>query len=150
MQESNLSLVILKPDAVQRRLVGQLIQRFENKGLKIAILKMIQMDKPLAAKHYAVHKDKEFFQALLDYITSGPVVVMVLEGPGVVKIVRNMLGPTDGAVAPAGTIRGDFACTMRYNLVHASDSQQAAADEIKLFFPAGELMDYQLDLAKWS
>ena len=148
MQER--SLVMIKPDAVQRRLVGQLIGRFETKGLKIVGLKMLHMDRQLADRHYGVHKDKDFFQGLVDYIISGPVIVMVLEAPGVIAMVRGMMGPTDGSKAGGGTIRGDYARSMRYNLVHGSDSAQAAEEEIALFFQDGQLMDYQVDLARWS
>ena len=148
MQER--SLVMIKPDGVQRMLVGQLIGRFQSKGLKIVGLKMLHMDRQLAKRHYAVHEGKDFFDGLVDYIICGPVIVMVLEARGVIAMVRAMMGPTDGSKAGGGTIRGDYARSMRYNLVHGSDSTEAAEEEIPLFFQDGELMDYQLDLARWS
>jgi len=144
------SLIIIKPDAVQRRLIGELIQRFERKGLKIVAMKMIHMDQALAQRHYAAHRGKDFFDPLIRYITSGPVVVMVLQGPGAIQIVRTMMGPTDSAKAPPGTIRGDFAASLRYNLIHGSDSPEAASQEISLFFKAEELLDYPMDLDEWS
>ena len=143
------TLVIIKPGGVQRRLIGQIIGRFEQKGLKIIALKMARTSESLARRHYAVHKGKEFYEPLIRYITAGPVVLMVLEGIAVIDMVRSMAGPTFGADAPAGTIRGDLAASKRYNLVHASDSAESAGKEIALFFKANELLDYQMGDLSW-
>ena len=143
------SLVILKPDAVQRGLVGQIVGRFEAKGLKLTAMKMMQISRELAERHYAVHRGKDFYPALIDYITSAPVVVMVLEGAGVVDVVRRMMGTTFGYDAETGTIRGDLALSRRFNLIHGSDSPEAADKEIALFFSPDELLDYQRDGDGW-
>ncbi len=128
------TLVLLKPDAVQRGLVGEIFQRFERKGLLIREMRMLRFTPELAAKHYAEHIDKDFYSGLEQYITSGPVVAAILEGPEAVAVVRGMLGPTNGLDAPAGTIRGDFSLSQTFNLVHASDSPKSAEREIKIFF----------------
>ncbi|MGL6195492.1 MAG: nucleoside-diphosphate kinase [Thermoguttaceae bacterium] len=128
------TLVILKPDAVKRKLVGEIISRFEKKGLTISEMKMMQITPELAKKHYAEHVGKPFYPTLEAYITSGPVVVMIVEGPEVVSVVRLMVGPTNGIVAPPGTIRGDFSLSNQENLVHASDSPESAQREIGIFF----------------
>ncbi len=133
------TLVILKPDAMHRRMIGRIIQRFEDKGLKPVAMKMIRMTPELAACHYAEHKGKPFYEPLLKFITSAPVVVMVLEAPAAVDMARRMVGPTFGAEAPAGTIRGDLALSNRYNLVHASDGPASAEREIARFFRPDEL-----------
>lgn len=143
------SLIILKPDTLQRGLVGQVISRFENKGLKIVGMKLVQITRELAEKHYGEHRAKDFFGDVVSYITSGPVILMVLEGPSAITVIRQMLGATDGRKAPAGTIRGDFGISTRYNLVHASDSPEAALREIALFFRAEELLCYDRDVNKW-
>ncbi|NLE28093.1 MAG: nucleoside-diphosphate kinase [Phycisphaerae bacterium] len=143
------SLVILKPDTLQRGLAGQVLSRFENKGLKIVGMKLTRLTRELAEKHYSEHRAKEFFEDVVGYITSGPVILMVLEGPSAITVIRQMLGPTDGRKAPAGTIRGDFGIATRYNLVHASDSPEAALREIALFFRADELLCYDRDVNKW-
>ena len=144
------TLILFKPDAIQRGLVGTILQRFENKGLKIAAMKMTQIPRELAERHYAEHRGKPFFEGVVGYIISGPVVAAVLEGPSAVPVVRAMLGPTDGRTAPAGTIRGDFGIAMRYNLLHASDSEESARREIGIFFNEKELVDYDRDLQKWT
>jgi len=144
------TLILFKPDAIQRGLVGTILQRFENKGLKIAAMKMMQIPRELAERHYAEHRGKPFFEGVVGYIISGPVVAAVLEGPSAVPVVRAMLGPTDGRTAPAGTIRGDFGIAMRYNLLHASDSEESARREIGIFFNEKELVDYDRDLQKWT
>ncbi len=143
------TLVICKPDAVQRQLVGRILSRFEAKGLKIAGLKMIRMSRELAERQYAPHKGKHFYEPLLAFMTAGPVVLVVLEGAGAVAVARSMMGPTFGPDAPAGTIRGDFGMSKRYNLVHGSDSPEAAATEIGLFFTPEELVDYELRGMPW-
>src|SRR5579859_4226344 len=120
------TLVIFKPDCVQRRLVGQILARYEAKGLRIDALKLIQVSRALAEKHYSEHKAKPFFEGLISFITGGPVVVGVLSGMGAVAVVRNLLGATDGAVAAPGTVRGDFALSKQNNLVHGSDSPESA------------------------
>jgi nucleoside-diphosphate kinase len=136
------TLILLKPDAVQRRLVGELIGRFERKGLRLAGLKCVATSRDLAEKHYAVHKGKPFYDSLVSFITSGPTVAMVWEGREAVAVCRNLMGPTDGAKAGPGTIRGDFAASVQNNLVHGSDSPENAAMEIALWFKPGELVDW--------
>jgi nucleoside-diphosphate kinase len=143
------SLVILKPDTLQRGLAGQILNRFENKGLKIVGMKLAHLTRELAEKHYGEHRGKPFFEDVVGYITSGPVILMVLEGPSAITVIRQMLGATDGRKAPAGTIRGDFGISTRYNLVHASDSPEAAVREVSLFFGANELLTYDRDVNKW-
>ena len=143
------TLILLKPDAVQRRLIGAITQRFEQKGLKLIGLKLVQADKALAEKHYAVHKGKGFYDSLLQFITSGPTVAMVWEGSGAVGVARNLIGPTDGAQAPPGSIRGDFALIKQNNLVHGSDSPQNAELEIALWFRKEELASYTVAGADW-
>ena len=143
------TLVIVKPDGTQRRLVGAIITRLEQKGLKLLALKMSVISEQLARTHYAVHQGKDFYEPLIRYMTSGPVVLMVLEGISAVAIVRSLAGPTFGADAPAGTIRGDWAVSKRYNLIHASDSAEVARKEIDLFFQPAELFDYQMSDLSW-
>ena len=144
------SLVIVKPDGVQRGLIGSIVARFEAKGFKITGMKMIRITRELAERHYGEHKGKPFYDGLVDYITCGPVVVLAVEGPGAVEIIRRMMGPTNGAEAACGTIRGDYAVSLRYNLVHGSDSLESAKRELELFFTADELLDYDRDILKWS
>ena len=143
------TLILLKPDCIQRRLIGEIIQRFEQKGLRLAGLKMVQADQKLAAAHYAVHKGKPFYQSLLDFLISGPTVAMVWEGREAVAVARTLMGPTDGTKAPPATIRGDFALSIQNNLIHGSDSPQNAAAEIALWFKPGELTTYQPTDANW-
>jgi nucleoside-diphosphate kinase len=142
------TLVILKPDALQRGLVGRIIERFEAKGLKIVALKLARLARDLAERHYAPHKGKPFYEPLIRFMTSAPVVFLVLEGKGAVAVVRKMMGATFGPDAAAGTVRGDFGVSNRFNLVHGSDSPEAAAHEIALFFRPEELLDW--DPADWS
>ena len=144
------TLVILKPDCVHRRLLGRIIQRFEDKGLTIVGMKLVQIGKDLAARHYAPHQGKPFYPGLLDYITSGPVVVMVLQGPGVITVCRKMMGKTFGYEAEPGTIRGDFGMSRTYNLIHGSDAPETAELEIALYFKPGELLDYETVTAPWT
>jgi nucleoside-diphosphate kinase len=143
------TLILLKPDCVQRRLIGNIIQRFEQKGLRLAGLKMVQASRPLAEKHYAVHKGKAFYKSLLDFLTAGPTVAMVWEGREAVAVARTLMGVTDGTKAPPATIRGDFALSIQNNLVHGSDSPENAAAEIALWFKAEELIQYQPTDAAW-
>ena len=128
------TLILLKPDTVERRLVGTILSRFEQKGLKIAAMRMLHFTPELARRHYADHVDKPFYPGLETYITSGSVVAAVLEGAEAVLVVRSMIGPTNGIEAPPGTIRGDFALSSQRNLVHASDCTAAAEREISIFF----------------
>ncbi len=144
------SLIIFKPDAVQRGLVGQILTRFENKGLKLVAMKMMQIGRDLAERHYGEHRGKSFFDDVVGYITSAPVIVAVLEGPSAVTVIRQMLGATDGRKAPPGTVRGDFGISVRYNLVHGSDSPESAEREINLFFKPEELLCYDRGVLTWS
>jgi nucleoside-diphosphate kinase len=143
------TLILLKPDAVHRRLVGTLIQRFEQKGLRLAGLKLVQASRDLAEKHYAVHKGKPFYEPLLKFLTGGPTVAMVWEGREAVAVARTLMGATDGTKAPPATIRGDFALSVQNNLVHGSDSPENAAAEIALWFRPDELVAYQGTDAAW-
>ena len=136
------TLIILKPDAIQRRLIGRLIQRFEDKGLAVVAMKLIRISRELAERHYAPHKGKPFYPGLIDYITSGPVVVMVLQGERCIDIARMLMGKTFGYEAAPGTIRGDFGASRSFNLVHGSDSPESAKSEIALYFQEKELLDY--------
>jgi nucleoside-diphosphate kinase len=128
------TLIILKPDAVERQLVGELINRFERKGLQIVAMRMLRITPELAKKHYAEHAAKPFYPGLEEYITSNPVVAAILEGPEAIAVVRRLVGATNGIEAVAGTIRGDFSLSSQRNLVHASDSPESAEREIKIFF----------------
>jgi nucleoside-diphosphate kinase len=143
------TLILLKPDCVHRHLVGILTQRFEQKGLRLAGLKLVQADRKLAEKHYAVHKGKPFYESLLTFLTAGPTVAMVWEGREAVAIARNLIGLTDGAKAAPGTIRGDYAISVQNNLVHGSDSPENAGTEIALWFRPEELVSYQPADAAW-
>ena len=136
------TLIILKPDAVQRRLTGRIIQRFEDKGLIIVGMKLMQVSRELAERHYALHKGESFYPPLIDYITAGPVIVMVLQGQRCIEIARALMGKTFGYEAAPGTIRGDLSMNRTYNLVHGSDSPETADTEIALYFDEGELLDY--------
>jgi nucleoside-diphosphate kinase len=143
------TLIILKPDCVQRRLAGEILRRFEAKGFRLAALKLIQVDKSLAETHYAEHKDRPFFRGLIEFLTGGPVIVGVVAGPDAVTVVRKMLGKTNGAEAEPGTIRGDFSNSKQNNLVHGSDSPESAAREIALWFREGEVVDYEIAGSQW-
>ncbi len=144
------TLLILKPDAVQRRLVGRLVTRLEDKGLQIAGLKMMRIDRQLATTHYEAHAKKPFFGALIRYITSGPVVVMAVRGKNVIAVTRKMMGATFGSNAEPGTIRGDFAVSDSFNLIHGSDSPEAAAREIALYFRPDEIQGDPLSGFDWT
>lgn len=143
------TLILLKPDAVQRRLVGTILERFERKGLRLVALKLIQVSRELAEKHYSVHKGKPFYDSLLDFLTSGPTVAVVLEGREAVAVCRTLMGSTDGAKSPPGTIRGDFALSVQNNLIHGSDSLENAATEIALWFRPEELTNYESVDSAW-
>ncbi len=143
------TLIIFKPDCVQRRLVGAILARFETKGLRIAAFKLIAVDRVLAEKHYAEHQGKPFFEGLIQFITSSPVIVGVLEGNESISVVRNMLGATNGVAAAPGTIRGDFSISKQNNLLHGSDSPESAQREIALWFRPEELIDYNLAGSEW-
>ena len=129
------TLVLVKPDGVKKGLTGEIISRLEKKGLKIAAMRMLQMDKAMARKHYAVHDGKPFFAGLVDFITSGPIVAVVVEGDKSVEVVRKLMGETDPVKAAPGTIRGDYGLDIGENLIHGSDSEENARTEIALFFP---------------
>ena len=133
------SLVLIKPDAMQRGLAGAIISRFEKVGLNLVAMKMLHLDKALAQRHYAIHKDKPFFDSLVNYITSAPIIAMVFEGEKAVEVIRKIIGPTDPAKAEAGSIRGDFGLDIERNSIHGSDSIQTATEEINLFFPKDEI-----------
>lgn len=143
------TLIILKPDALQRGLAGRIITRFEEKGFQVLALKAMQVPRELAEKHYAVHKAKSFYPRLVTYITSSPVVVMVLQARNAITVSRKMMGATFGSNAEPGTIRGDFGLSNSFNLIHGSDSPEAAAFEIGLYFKPDELLNYQRGGEKW-
>ena len=143
------TLVIIKPDGIQRHLAGEIISRFEKKGLKLASAKFIQPSPELCGELYAMHKDRSFYEGLVNYLSSMPVLVMVWEAEGVIEIVRRMLGATFGYQAEPGTIRGDFSASKGYNLVHGSDSPESAKREIGLFFKAEEIVDYEFSDSQW-
>jgi nucleoside-diphosphate kinase len=143
------SLIILKPDAVQRGLIGPILTRLEQRGLKLAGLKLMRIDDALARRHYAVHEGKPFFNGLVEYITSGPVVVAVVTGKNVIGTVRNTVGATNPSQAAPGTIRGDFAVEIGRNLIHASDSPENGENEVKLFFKDGELVELERSADRW-
>jgi len=143
------TFVMIKPDGIQRRLVGNIIARFEKAGIKIVAMKFLRISKKMAEKHYAIHKGKPFYDGLIKYITSGPVLAMVLEGNNVIERVRKMVGATDPKDAMPGTIRGDYAQEIGRNIVHASDSLKTAQHEIKLWFNEEEIVDYSLTDEKW-
>lgn len=143
------TLVIVKPDGVQRGLTGKILTRFEERGLKIVALKMLQVSRDLAEKHYAIHQGKFFYEGLVNYIGSSPVVVMVLEGHEAISVVRKMVGATRPWEAEAGTIRGDYALMGLRNLIHASDAPETAANEIALWFKPDELVTYSREIDRW-
>ncbi len=143
------TFVMIKPDGVQRGLVGQIISRLEARGLRLVGMKFMAVSKELAEKHYAVHKGKPFYDGLIEYITSGPVVPMVWEGTGAIDLVRRTVGATNPASAEPGTIRGDFAVEIGRNLIHASDGPETAKFEIGLWFDDAELVSYGRDADRW-
>jgi nucleoside-diphosphate kinase len=143
------TLIIFKPDAVNRLLVGRILTRFESKGLRIAAMKLQKSPRAQVEQHYEVHKERPFYSSLVQFMTSGPVIVAVLEGPEAIGVVRSMLGATNGIEAAPGTIRGDFGLSKQYNLVHASDSSESAKVEIELFFKADEIVAYERSPDQW-
>jgi nucleoside-diphosphate kinase len=143
------TLIIVKPDAVQRALAGAILSRFETKGLRIAALKLIQIDRALAERHYAVHQGKPFYEGLVQFITSGPVIVGVLEGPDAIEAARNMMGATNPVTAAPGSIRGTYALEIGQNLIHGSDAPETAEYEIGLYFKPEEILDYTRAVDPW-
>ena len=143
------TLILVKPDGVQRALVGQIVTRFEDRGLKLVGLKLLQMSEELAARHYAIHKGKPFYDSLIKYIVSAPVVAMVWEGAEAVAVARSAMGATNPDEAAPGTIRGDFGVEIGRNLVHGSDSPANAAGEVALFFQPEELVGWDRDADRW-
>jgi len=143
------TLVIIKPDAVQRGLVGEIVSRLERRGLKIVAMKLMHMGEELARRHYAIHEGKPFFEGLIQYITSAPVVVMVIEGAKAIEVVRRTMGATNPADAQPGTIRADFALEIGRNLVHGSDGPDTASKEVALCFEESEMLSWQRDTDRW-
>jgi len=143
------TLIIVKPDGVQRHLAGEIISRFEKKGFKLVAAKFIQISEKTAREHYAVHKGKPFFDGVVKYLASSPSLVMVWQAEGVIDMARKIMGATFGYDAQPGTIRGDFGCSKGYNLIHGSDGPESAEREIKLFFKPGEIFNYELADASW-
>lgn len=143
------TLIIFKPDALHRLLVGRILARFEDKGLRIAAMKLQQSPRAQVEKHYEVHKERPFYSSLVEFMTSGPVILAVLEGPSAITVVRNLLGATNGIQAAPGTIRGDYGLDQQYNLVHASDGPETAAKEIALFFTPEEIVSYTRAPDRW-
>jgi nucleoside-diphosphate kinase len=142
-------LVLVKPDAVQRGLVGEVISRLEKRGLQLVGLKLMQITEELAGRHYAEHREKPFFAGLVSFITSAPVAAMVWQGPGAVAMVRAMMGATNPANAAPGTIRGDLAVSFGMNVIHGSDSVESAQREVELFFAPGELLQWERTIDRW-
>jgi len=143
------TLIILKPDAVQRGLMGRIISRFEEKGLAIVGCKLMQISQQLAATHYEAHKERPFYKGLVGFMTSSPVLVLAVRGNGAITIARNMMGATFGSKANPGTIRGDFGVSNSFNLIHGSDSPEAAERELKLFFKDGEVLSFERAGDRW-
>jgi nucleoside-diphosphate kinase len=143
------TLILVKPDGMQRGLAGEIISRLERRGLRIVAIRLLQVDGDLARRHYAEHKGKPFFDSLISYITSCPIIAVVFEGTGAVKSARQTMGATNPASADAGTIRGDLALETGRNLIHGSDSVESAEREIALFFPDGEPRSYPRDVDRW-
>ena len=144
------TLVLVKPDGVQRGLVGQVISRLERRGLKLCAMKLMQVDDSLARKHYAEHSSRPFFANLVMFLSSSPVVAMVWEADAAIEVVRNTMGPTNPSESPMGTIRGDMALDIGRNLVHGSDSVESAAREVALFFSPNEILDYDRTTDIWT
>jgi len=143
------TLIILKPDAVQRGLMGRILSRFEDKGLQIVGCKMIQISQHMAERHYESHKGKPFYDGLVAFMTSSPVLVLAIRGVGAIGICRKMMGATFGSNAEAGTIRGDFGVSNSFNLIHGSDSPEAASREIEIFFGEDQILDWDRAGEKW-
>ena len=143
------TLIIFKPDAVQRGLMGRILSRFEDKGLQVVGCKLMQISQELAATHYEAHKTKGFYAGLVKFMTSSPVLVLAVRGNGAITICRNMMGATFGSKAAPGTIRGDFGVSNSFNLIHGSDSPEAAERELKLFFKPGEVLNFSRAVEGW-
>jgi len=143
------TLVLIKPDGVQRGFVGEIIRRLERRGLKLIAMKMMQVPREQASRHYAEHQGKAFYEGLLGFITSGPIVAMIWEGREAVTVVRSLMGSTDPLKAQPGTIRGDLALDLGMNLIHGSDSPARAESEIALFFSAAEFHEYERTIDQW-
>lgn len=143
------TLVLIKPDAVQRALVGNIISRLERTGLKLVALKMLHMDREMGERHYAIHRGKPFFEGLVSFITSSPLIAAIFEGTSAVEVVRKTMGATDPVKAAQGTIRGDLALDIGRNVVHGSDSVENAEQEISLFFSPEEIVNYERQVEKW-
>jgi nucleoside-diphosphate kinase len=144
------TLVLLKPDAVQRLLAGRIIARFEERGLKLVGLKLMAVDRALAERHYAIHQGKPFYEGLIEFITSSPLVAIALDGPNAVSVVRAMVGSTRPFEAAPGTIRGDLALETAQNLIHASDAPDTAETELALWFRDDELVEYEREVDRWA
>jgi nucleoside-diphosphate kinase len=149
MSASERTLVLVKPDGVQRQLVGRILSRYEDRGLKVVGLKLVRVDRDLAERHYEAHRGKVFFDGLVEFITSGPLVALALDGPNAIAVVRAINGATRPHEADPGTIRGDFALETAQNIVHASDSPESAATELAIWFDGAELYDYDRDVDRW-
>lgn len=143
------TLIILKPDAVQRGLMGRIISRFEDKGLQVVGARLMRISQDLAERHYEPHRGKPFYEGLIKFMTSSPVLVLAIRGVGVIEVSRKMMGATFGANALPGTIRGDFGVSDSFNLVHGSDSTESARRELGLFFASGDLVDYDRAVEGW-
>jgi nucleoside-diphosphate kinase len=149
MPPSERTLILVKPDGVQRQIVGRILARYEERGLKLVGLKLVHIDRQLAEQHYAAHREKPFFAGLVDFIVSGPLVAVAVDGPNAIAVVRAINGATRPHEAAPGTIRGDFALETGQNIVHASDSADSAASELALWFRPEELLDYERDIDRW-
>ncbi|HEY7927337.1 MAG TPA: nucleoside-diphosphate kinase [Candidatus Dormibacteraeota bacterium] len=147
--QSERTLILVKPDAVQRGLMGEIISRFERRGLHPVAIKLMQVTGDMATRHYSEHRGKPFFDGLVEFITSSPVLAMVWEGPGAVAMVRSMMGATNPASSAPGTIRGDLAVSLAMNAVHGSDSAESAAREVAIFFSDDELLDWENSNSQW-
>lgn len=149
MSASERTLVLVKPDGVQRQLIGRILARYEERGLKVVGLKLVHVDRSIAETHYAAHRERPFFRGLVDFITSAPLVALALEGPNAIAVVRAINGATRPHEAAPGSIRGDFALETAQNIVHASDGPEAATTELALWFTPSELFDYDRDVDRW-
>jgi len=149
MTRTERTLVLIKPDGVQRQLVGRILARYEERGLRVAGLKLVHVDRALAERHYAVHREKPFFDSLVEFIISAPLVALALDGPNAIAVVRAINGATRPHEAAPGTVRGDFALETAQNIVHASDGPETAIEELALWFSPNELFDYERDIDRW-
>jgi len=143
------TFLMVKPDGVQRNLIGEIVSRFEKKGYKLVGAKLMTISQELAEQHYGEHKERPFFGELVSFITSGPVFAMVWQGENVIKTAREMMGKTNPSDAAPGTIRGDFAAQVSMNIIHGSDSPESAEREINLFFNSNELVEYSREIDRW-